>query len=48
MLYIDPAAGSIILQVAFAAVLGGALTANRWWGTLKRAARAGLNRFRPG
>ena len=48
MLYVDPAAGSIILQVAFAALVGGALTAKRWWGTLKGALRAGLNRFRPG
>ena len=47
MLYIDPAAGSIVIQAAFAAVIGGALTAKRWWGTLKQAARAGLTRFRP-
>ena len=26
MLYVDPSAGSILLQVAFAAVVGGALT----------------------
>ena len=47
MLYVDPAAGSIILQVAFVALLGGALTAKRWWGTLKQVARTGLNHFRP-
>ncbi|MGH9892004.1 MAG: hypothetical protein ACREA0_08490 [bacterium] len=47
MLYVDPAAGSIILQVAFAALLGGALTAKRWWGTLKQAVRTRMNRFRP-
>jgi hypothetical protein len=46
MLYVDPAAGSIILQVAFAAILGGALTAKRWWGTLTRAVRTGVDRFR--
>ncbi len=47
MLYVHPAAGSIILQVAFAALLGGALTAKEWWGTLKRAVRALMNRCRP-
>lgn len=47
MLYVDPAAGSIILQVLFATILGGALTAKRWWGTLTRGIQAGLNRFRP-
>jgi hypothetical protein len=47
MLYVDPAAGSIILQVAFAALVGGALTVKRWWGTLKGALRGGLTRFRP-
>jgi len=47
MLYIDPAAGSIILQVAFAAILGGALTAKRLWGSIRRTVRAGLNRFGP-
>jgi hypothetical protein len=48
MLYVDPAAGSIILQVAFAALLGGALTAKRWWGTLKQAVQTRMKRFRPG
>jgi hypothetical protein len=46
MLYVDPSAGSVILQVAFAAMLGGALTAKRWWGSLTRAVRTGLNRVR--
>lgn len=46
MLYVDPAAGSILLQVAFAAILGGALTVKRWWGTLMRAVRTGADRLR--
>jgi len=46
MLYVDPSAGSLILQVAFAAMLGGALTAKRWWSSLTRAVRAGLTRVR--
>lgn len=46
MLYVDPAAGSIILQVAFAAFLGGALTAKRWWGTLMRVLRTRADRLR--
>jgi hypothetical protein len=47
MLYVDPAAGSIILQVTFAALLGGALTAKRWWGSVREAVRTRLNRLRP-
>lgn len=46
MFYVDPSAGSMILQVAFAAVVGGALTAKRWWGSLTRAVRGRLDRFR--
>jgi hypothetical protein len=46
MLYVDPSAGSMILQVALAAMVGGALTARRWWGSLTRAVRGGLSRFR--
>lgn len=30
MLYVDPGAGSILLQVASAAVLGGLLVTKRW------------------
>jgi hypothetical protein len=30
-MYLDPQAGSIVFQVAVAAVLGGALTVRRWW-----------------
>ncbi len=36
MVYVDPAAGSIVLQVAFAAIVGGALTAKRWWAAMTR------------
>jgi hypothetical protein len=46
MAYIDPSAGSMILQVLFAAVVGGALTAKRWWGSVTRSVRGGLNRLR--
>jgi len=46
MLYVDPTAGSVILQVTFAAILGGVLTAKRWWGTLRRGVQAGLSWFR--
>ena len=44
-MYIDPSAGSIILQVAVAAAVGGMLTAKRWWGKVKQAFRASLTRI---
>jgi hypothetical protein len=47
MLYVDPAAGSIMLQVAFAAIVGGAVTAKRWWGTVTRGLSAAVKRMRP-
>ena len=46
MLYVDPAAGSILLQVAFAAVLGGVLTAKRWWATVRGAIETTVKRIR--
>jgi hypothetical protein len=46
MLYVDPAAGSIVLQVAFAAMVGGVFTAKRWWGTVKRALGAAVKNIR--
>ena len=46
MLYVDPAAGSIVLQVAFAAVLGGALTVKRWWSTVRSAIESTVKRMR--
>jgi hypothetical protein len=46
MLYVDPAAGSIVLQVAVAAVVGGALTARRWWASLKQKLGSAAKRIR--
>lgn len=46
MLYVDPAAGSIVLQVAFAAIVGGALTAKRWWGAVRRSLGEAVKSFR--
>lgn len=46
MLYVDPSAGSILLQVAFAAFVGGALTVKRWWGSVTLLIRSGMNRLR--
>jgi hypothetical protein len=46
MLYVDPAAGSIVLQVAFAAVLGGILTVKRWWSTVRSAIETTVKRMR--
>jgi len=46
MLYVDPAAGSIVLQVAFAAIVGGALTAKRWWATAKQKLETAAKRIR--
>ena len=46
MHYVDPAAGSIVLQVAFAAVLGGVLTVRRWWATVRGAIETTVKRMR--
>jgi len=46
MVYVDPSAGSIILQVAFAGIFAGALVAKRWWGALAGALRGMLRRIR--
>jgi hypothetical protein len=46
MLYVDPAAGSIALQLAFAAIVGGAITAKRWWGAVKRGLQAAVKHIR--
>ena len=37
--YVDPATGSILLQVLVAGVLGAAFTARQWWGRVVTAAR---------
>jgi hypothetical protein len=47
MLYVDPSAGSVLLQVAFAAVVGGALTVKRWWASVASFFRSGMRRVRP-
>jgi hypothetical protein len=44
-MYVDPSAGSIILQVAFAGVVGGMLVAKRWWSALGRLVRSGIDRL---
>jgi hypothetical protein len=46
MLYVDPSAGSMMLQVAAAAFFTGALTVKRWWGSAAGAMRRVLARFR--
>lgn len=46
MLYVDPAAGSIVLQVAIAAVVGGVLTAKRWWASVKQRLGTAAKRIR--
>lgn len=46
MLYVDPAAGSIVLQVALAAVLGGMLTVKRWWSTVRSTIESTVKRMR--
>lgn len=45
MLYVDPSAGSIVLQVALAAIVGGAVTAKRWLGAVKRGVHAAARRL---
>jgi hypothetical protein len=46
MLYTDPGTGSIVLQVAFAALAASAIFVRRWWATLSARIRRGFNRFR--
>jgi hypothetical protein len=45
MAYIDPSAGSILLQVMLAAIVSGVLTMRRWWGGFKRAVTATFGRI---
>jgi len=47
VLYVDPSAGSILLQVAFAAIVSGVLTVKRWWGSLSQRLRSAVSRLRP-
>jgi hypothetical protein len=46
MLYVDPSAGSLALQVAAAALFTGVITVKRWWATAAGAARRALARLR--
>jgi hypothetical protein len=46
MLYLDPSAGSLVLQVAAAALFTGVITVKRWWGGATGAVRRTLARFR--
>jgi hypothetical protein len=44
--YVDPATGSIVIQVLVAGVLGAAFTAKQWWGRAAAAARQLRDRVR--
>jgi hypothetical protein len=44
--YVDPATGSIVIQVLVAGVLGAAFTARRWWARVGAAARQLRDRVR--
>jgi hypothetical protein len=46
MLYVDPSAGSLVVQVAAAALFTGVITVKRWWGAASGAARRALARLR--
>jgi hypothetical protein len=46
MLYTDPGIGSIVIQVAFAALAAGALFVRRWWAALAAIVRRSLGRLR--
>jgi hypothetical protein len=46
MLYTDPGTGSIVLQVAFAALAAGAIFVRRWWATAASSIRRALSRLR--
>ncbi len=37
--YVDPATGSIVIQVLVAGALGAAFTVKQWWGRVSTAAR---------
>jgi hypothetical protein len=47
MLYVDPSAGSLVLQIAVAAMVGGAVTVKRWWGSFAHFVRSGFRRSQP-
>jgi hypothetical protein len=47
MLYVDPGAGSIALQLALAALVTGAYAIKRWWTSITSVLQRGISRFRP-
>jgi hypothetical protein len=46
MPYVDPGAGSIVLQVLAAGVLGSLFVVKGWWAAVAGKVRAGLDRLR--
>ncbi len=46
MLYVDPSAGSIVLQTALAALVAGVLFVKRRWVAVTGTIRGGLGRLR--
>jgi hypothetical protein len=46
MLYVDPSAGSIVLQASVAALFAGVLFVKRWWGAFTETLRRAHQRFR--
>jgi hypothetical protein len=42
--YVDPATGSIVIQILVAGVLGALFTMKQWWGRVATAARQLLDR----
>jgi hypothetical protein len=45
--YVDPAAGSLAIQIAAAVILGGLVTARRWWISIGDAAKQIWRKIRP-
>jgi hypothetical protein len=46
MLYTDPGTGSLVLQIAFAALATGMLFIKRWWAALVACVRRGITHLR--
>jgi len=47
MLYVDPGAGSIALQLAVTAVVASVFFVKGWWTRITTTMRSRLSRFRP-